>query len=135
VGSVSDPGDVSVGPSQYGSGRGDRATCRKLPRTNVFGVDQLDPVRPWSDVEAAGLAEVEEHRPGIVQQGEDPQRAFGGSSFSTLRPSCAGYARSASRMSTATGSGSSLPCSQVSNPVRHGRTLDQASSPLDLFER
>jgi hypothetical protein len=25
-----------------------------------------------------GLTEVEEHRPGIVQQGEDPQRAGGG---------------------------------------------------------
>jgi hypothetical protein len=25
-----------------------------------------------------GLTEVEEHRPGIVQQGEDPQRAVGG---------------------------------------------------------
>ena len=45
---------------------------RKLPRTNVFGVDQPDPTRPWSDVEAARLAEVEQHRPGIVQQGEDP---------------------------------------------------------------
>ena len=44
----------------------------------VFGVDQLDPVRPWSDVEAAGLTEVEEHRPGVVQQGEYPQRAVGG---------------------------------------------------------
>ncbi len=29
-------------------------------------------------VEAAGLTEVEEHRPGSVQQGEDPQRAVGG---------------------------------------------------------
>ena len=51
---------------------------RKLPRTSVFGVDQLNAICPWSDVEAAGLTEVEEHRPGIVQQGEDPQRAVGG---------------------------------------------------------
>jgi hypothetical protein len=51
--------------------------CRKLPRTNVLGADQLNAIRPWSDVEA-GLTEVDEHRPGIVQQGEDPQRTFGG---------------------------------------------------------
>jgi hypothetical protein len=35
-------------------------------------------MRPRSEVEAAGLTEVEEHRPGIVQEGEDPQRAVGG---------------------------------------------------------
>ena len=35
----------------------------------------LNAICPWSDVEAAGLTEVEQHRPGIVQQGEDPQRA------------------------------------------------------------
>ena len=55
--------------------------CRKLPRTDVLGVDQLNAICPWGDVEAAGLTEptkVEEHRPGIVQQGEDPQRAVGG---------------------------------------------------------
>ena len=38
----------------------------------------LNPICPWSDVEAAGLTEVEEHRPGLVQQGEDPHRAVGG---------------------------------------------------------
>ncbi len=75
---LSHPGDISVGPDQHGGGSGDRAKYRKLPRTDVFGVDQLDPIRPWRDVEAAGLAEVEQHRPGIVQQGEDPQRAVGG---------------------------------------------------------
>ena len=46
--------------------------------TGVFGVDQLNPIRPWGDVEAARLAEVEQHRPGIVQQLEDPQWAVGG---------------------------------------------------------
>ena len=44
----------------------------------AFGIGQLDAIRPRSDVEAAGLTEVEEHRPGIVQQGEDPQRAVSG---------------------------------------------------------
>src|SRR5437870_13286364 len=78
AGSVSHPGYVSVGPNQHGSGSSDRAKYRKLPDANVFGVDQLNPIRPWSDVEAAGLPEVEKHRPGIVQQGEDPPRAVGG---------------------------------------------------------
>ena len=45
---------------------------------NVFGVDQLDPIRPWGDVEGAGLTEVEEHRRGSVEQAEDPQRAVFG---------------------------------------------------------
>jgi ribosomal protein S18 acetylase RimI-like enzyme len=46
---------VSVGPDQYGGGSGDRPECRKLPRAVVFGVDQLNPICPRSDVEAAGL--------------------------------------------------------------------------------
>ena len=74
VGSVSDPGNVSVGPDQHGSGSGDLAKYRKLARTGIFSVDELDPVRPWSDVEAAGLTEVEQHRPGVVQQLEDSPR-------------------------------------------------------------
>jgi hypothetical protein len=45
------------------------------PRTDVFGVDQLNSTRLSSDVDAAGLTEVEEHRPGIVQQCEDSQLA------------------------------------------------------------
>ena len=75
LGSVAHPGHISVGPNQHGGGSSDRPECRKLPRTHVFGVDRLNPIRPGSDVEAAGLTEVEQHRPGIVQQGEDPQRA------------------------------------------------------------
>ena len=75
---LSDPGDVSVGPDQHGRGSGDRPEHRKLPRAGVLGVDQLHAIRPRRDVEAAGLAEVEQHRPGIVQQREDPQRAVGG---------------------------------------------------------
>ena len=67
-GAVSHPGDISVGPNQHGGGSSDRAEHRKLPQTSVFGVDQLNPIRPRSDVEAAGLTEVEQHRPGIVQQ-------------------------------------------------------------------
>ena len=75
---LSHPGHVSVGPDQHGGGSGDLAEYRELPRPGVLGVDQLDPVRPRSDVEAAGLTEVEQHRPGVVQQLEDPQRAVGG---------------------------------------------------------
>ncbi len=54
------------------------APMPEAPTCHVFGVDQLNAIRPWSDVEAAGLTEIEQHRPGIVQQGEDPQRAVGG---------------------------------------------------------
>src|SRR5438445_3131901 len=67
---VSHPGHMTVGPNQHGAWRRDRAECRKLPRADVFGVDQLNPICPWSDVEAAGFTEVEEDWPGIVQQGE-----------------------------------------------------------------
>src|SRR5581483_10240675 len=48
------------------------------PRSIVFGVDELNAICPWSDVEGAGLSEVEEHWPGGVQQGVDPPRAVGG---------------------------------------------------------
>src|ERR1700722_908412 len=79
LGAVPHPGDISVGPDQHGSGSRDRAKYRKLPRTSVFGVDQPDPaVCPRRDVKAAGLTEVEQHRPGVVQQGEYPQRAAAG---------------------------------------------------------
>jgi hypothetical protein len=77
LGQVSHPGHVSVGPNQHGGGSSDHTECRKLPWASVLGVDQLNPVRPWSDVEAAGLTEVDEHGPSTMQQGEDPQRAVG----------------------------------------------------------
>ena len=54
---VPHPGHISVGPNQNGGGSGDRPECRKLPSPGVFGVDQLNPICPRSDVEAAGLAE------------------------------------------------------------------------------
>ena len=75
LGQASHPGHISVGPGQHGGGSSDRPECRKLPRTNICGVDQLDPIRPRSDVQAAGLTEVEERRAGVVQQGEYAQRA------------------------------------------------------------
>src|SRR6185437_2850234 len=78
LGQLSGPADIPVGPDEHGRGSSDRAEYRKLPWASVFSVDQLDPVRPGGDVEAAGLAQVEQQRPGIVQQGEDPQRAAGG---------------------------------------------------------
>src|SRR6516225_4740808 len=68
---------LSVGPDQYGAGRSDPSKYRKFPHTIVFGVDQLNPACPGSDVKAAGFIEVEEHRSGSVQQGEDPQWAVG----------------------------------------------------------
>src|SRR5207244_100783 len=54
-----------------------RANYRKLPGTSIGCVDQLNSIRPRRDVEAAGRTEVEQHRPGMVQQSEDPQRAVG----------------------------------------------------------
>jgi hypothetical protein len=69
---------MSVRPDQHGSGSGDRAEYRNLPWAGVGGVDQPDPVCPFGDFDAAGIAEVEQHRPGLVQQGEDPHRAVGG---------------------------------------------------------
>jgi len=48
-----------AGPNQHGVGSSDRPEVPKLPRTGVFAVDQLNPIAPWSDVEAAGLTEVE----------------------------------------------------------------------------
>src|ERR1700749_3419379 len=78
AGYVAHPGDISVGPDQHSSGSSDLAEYRKIPGATIFGVDQLNPVRPRSDVEAAGLTEIEEYRPGLMQQGEDPQRAVRG---------------------------------------------------------
>src|ERR1700681_1470569 len=69
---------MSIGPDQHGSRSGDPAKRWNFPHAVVFGVDQLDPIRPRSDVEAAWLAEVEQHRPGIVEQGEYSQRAVVG---------------------------------------------------------
>ena len=62
VRTVSDPRDVSIGPNQHGSGSRDRAEHRELPHTSVSSVDPLNPVRPWSDVEGAGLTEIEQYR-------------------------------------------------------------------------
>jgi len=74
VSSVSYPGNVSVGPNQHGSGGRHQAEYRKLPRTGGFNIYQLNPIGPRSDVADAGLAEVEEHGPGAVQQRERPLR-------------------------------------------------------------
>jgi hypothetical protein len=59
---VSHPANISVGPNQYGSRSRDRADYPKLPGTDVFSVDQPNPIGPWRDVEAARSTEVEEHR-------------------------------------------------------------------------
>lgn len=53
VRSVPHPGDISVGPDQYGAGSYDRAKHRNLLNANVFRIDRSNPIRPWRDVEAA----------------------------------------------------------------------------------
>src|SRR6266480_5030511 len=68
---VSRPGDMSVGSDQHGRGRSDLAKDREFPDAVVPGVDQPDSIRPRRNVETAGFTEVEEHGPGVVQQGED----------------------------------------------------------------
>jgi hypothetical protein len=40
-------------------GGSDRAEYRKFPGADVAGVDQLNPIDPGGDVEAAGSTEVE----------------------------------------------------------------------------
>ena len=74
IGSISHPGDVAVWADQHGGGGADRAEHRQLPLPVVARVDQLDPVSPSSDVEVAGLTEVEQQRPCVVQQLEDSER-------------------------------------------------------------
>src|SRR6185436_10405933 len=71
LGRVSHPGHISVGPDQHGLGSRDGAKHWKLPHAITFGVDNSDPIRPWRDVEAAGVTQIEQHRPGLVQQGVD----------------------------------------------------------------
>src|SRR5207248_4723433 len=67
---VSCPGDMPVGSDQHGRGSIDLAKDRELPHAIVPGVDQPDSIRPRRNVGTAGLTEVEEHGPGVVQQGE-----------------------------------------------------------------
>src|SRR3954454_19279102 len=78
IGRLTGPGDVTVRADQHGRRRGAPAQHRKLPRAVAGGVDGADTVRPRPDVEAAGPAESEQHRPGGVQQGEHGGRTVGG---------------------------------------------------------
>jgi hypothetical protein len=55
LGQVPHPRYVSVGPNQDGGRSGDYPECWKLPRTDALAVDQLNAIRPWTEVEAAGL--------------------------------------------------------------------------------
>src|SRR5256885_7292155 len=76
---VSRPGDMSVGSDQRCPGRSDLAQDRELPHAIVPGVDRPDSIRPRRDVETAGFTEVEEHGPGVVQQGEEDRKPPGSS--------------------------------------------------------
>src|ERR1700730_16605276 len=67
---VSRPGDMSVGSDQHGRGRSDLREDREPPDARMLGVDEPDSIRPRRNVETAGFTEVEEHGPGVVQQGE-----------------------------------------------------------------
>src|SRR5262245_43312477 len=95
IGSLAHPGHISIGPDQHGCGRRNCAKDGKLPGTIVSHVDRADPVRPWRDVQGPGLAEIDEHRPGIVQQRECAQRTIWGNQIEIWHPP------SAQRMSLA----------------------------------
>ena len=79
-GSVRSPAQATCpsGRISTAGGRRDLAEDRELPHAVVRGVDQPDSIRPRRDVEAAGFTEVEEHGPGVVQQGEHARRTVGG---------------------------------------------------------
>jgi hypothetical protein len=61
---------MPVGSDHHGRGRSDLAQDREFPHAIVPGVDVPDSIRPRRNVETAGFTEVEEHGPGVVQQGE-----------------------------------------------------------------
>src|SRR5207237_672682 len=75
---LADPGHVAVGADQHGLRWLDGAEYWKLPYTCIPGVDQLNPIQPWRDVEGARLVQVEEHGTRIVEQAEHAQRAVAG---------------------------------------------------------
>ena len=54
--SVAHPGNISVRPNQHGSGSSDCAKYRKLPHTNIFSLDQSNPMLEQSEV--AQIADV-----------------------------------------------------------------------------
>jgi hypothetical protein len=68
---------MPVGPYQHGLGSGDVAQDRELPHPHTDRVDPLDPRPPRRDVETPGLTEVQQHGPGVLQQGVHAQRAVG----------------------------------------------------------
>src|SRR5215813_306137 len=55
---VTDPRHISVGANQHGGGSSNHPKYRKIPRANIIGVDQLNPIRPRSEVETATFAEI-----------------------------------------------------------------------------
>ena len=77
LGPVSYPSDVSIGPDQDGSRSCNCADHWEFPQAPVFSVDQLNAIRPRSDVQAARLAQVEQYGRGIVQQRKDSDWPFG----------------------------------------------------------
>src|SRR5262245_66430840 len=59
---VTDPRHISVGANQRGGGSSNRPKYRKIPRTNIIGVDQLNPIRPRRDVETTTFTEIDQQR-------------------------------------------------------------------------
>jgi len=84
---LADPGDVAVGPDQHRRGRRDHPDQRQLPRTGGRRGHGSNAIRPRAAFEVATwYREVEQHRPGVVQQVEDPRRPVGGDEVEIRHP-------------------------------------------------
>src|SRR5215813_5606859 len=70
IGSFSRPANISVGPDQHGTRSRYGTENRKLPFAGIDGVDPLDTVRPWRDIESICIPKIEQQRPGTMQQRE-----------------------------------------------------------------
>ena len=52
-------GDAAVREMSVKFDKWDRADYRQLPWTDVFSLDQLNPICPWPDVETARITDAE----------------------------------------------------------------------------
>src|SRR4051794_37540136 len=69
---------MAVWSDQHRRGSGDLAEKGQLPGALVLSVVEAHPRCPTTDIEAARVTEVQQHRPGLVQQREHTRRAFSG---------------------------------------------------------
>lgn len=75
---VAGPRDVAVRPDQHRRRCAHPPEHRKFPIRNTFRVNDAHAIGPAGDAAAPGAGEIEQHRPGVSQQGEHPRCAVGG---------------------------------------------------------